>query len=78
MLVFRLQTTGIFHMQCTSCRLHSDNLHEYSRAVDLGSNRKTIETILLCAACRVINAINPKYVMRRVHREPSPGVANPA
>jgi hypothetical protein len=54
-------------MQCTSCRLHSDNLREYSRAVDLGSNRKTIETILLCAACRVLNAINPKYVMRRAH-----------
>ena len=62
-------------MQCTSCRLHSDNLREYSRAVDLGGNRKTIETIFLCAACRVINAINPKYVMKRVHRDPVHGAA---
>ena len=56
-------------MQCTSCRAHSDNLREYSRAVDLGGNRKTIETIFLCAPCRVINAINPKYVSARVHNE---------
>jgi len=71
--------SGHFIMQCTSCRLHSDNLREYSRAVDLGSNRKTIETIYLCAACRVINAINPKYVMKRIHRDPVSGaVAHPA
>ena len=66
-------------MQCTSCRLHSDNLREYSRAVDLGGNRKTIETFFLCPACRVINAINPKYVMKRAHRDHLPGaVAHPA
>ena len=64
-------------MQCTSCRLHSDNLREYSRAVDLGSNRKTIETILLCAACRVINAINPRYEMRRVQSD-QPRTMHPA
>ena len=60
-------------MQCTSCRAHSDNLREYSRAVDLGGNRKTIETIFLCAPCRVINAINPKYVVgaraRRIRQD---------
>ena len=55
-------------MQCTSCRLDSDNLREYSRAIDLGSHRKTIETIFLCPACRVFNAINPKFVMRRTDR----------
>jgi hypothetical protein len=64
--------SGHFDMQCTSCRLHSENLREYSRALDLGSNRKTIETIYLCAACRVINAINPKYVLKRVHRDHAP------
>ena len=52
-------------MQCTSCCLHSDNLREYSRVVDLGSHRKAIDTVLLCPACRVFNAINPKFVMRR-------------
>ena len=52
-------------MQCTSCLVHSDNLREYSRVVDLGSYRKTIDTILLCPACRVMNAINPKYVTKR-------------
>lgn len=56
-------------MQCTSCRVDSDNLREYSRAIDLGNNRKTIDTLFLCAACRVINAINPKYVAARVHGE---------
>jgi len=56
-------------MQCSSCGLHSDNLREYSRAVDLGGYRKTIDTIFLCAACRVFNAINPKYAMKRVQRE---------
>jgi hypothetical protein len=65
-------------MECTSCRLHSDNLREYSRAVDLGGNRKTIETILLCPACRVINAINPKYVMKRVREHVSPALAHSA
>ncbi len=52
-------------MQCTSCLLDSDNLREYSRAVDLGAFRKTIETIFLCPACRVLNAINPRYVENR-------------
>jgi hypothetical protein len=54
-------------MQCTSWRLQSDNLREYSRAVDLGDNRKTIDTIFLCPACRVINALNPKYIAKRIH-----------
>ncbi|MEP6483447.1 MAG: hypothetical protein ABJB01_03285 [Rudaea sp.] len=57
-------------MQCTSCGLHSDNLREYSRAVDLGDYRKTIDTIFLCAACRVFNAVNPKYVAKRIQRDP--------
>ena len=57
-------------MQCTSCRLQSDSLHEYSRAVDLGDNRKTIDTIFLCPACRVINAINPKYISKRISVTP--------
>ncbi|HZP66894.1 MAG TPA: hypothetical protein VFB32_11345 [Rudaea sp.] len=49
-------------MQCSSCRLDSANLREYSRVVDLGDYRKTIETVHLCPACRVLNALNPKYV----------------
>ncbi|HEX6833530.1 MAG TPA: hypothetical protein VF132_08350 [Rudaea sp.] len=53
-------------MQCDSCGLHTDRLREYSRVIDLGKYRKTIETVQLCAACRVMNALNPRYVARRV------------
>jgi hypothetical protein len=63
-------------MQCTSCRIDSDNLREYSRAVDLGSFRKTIETVFLCPACRVFNAINPKFVMRRTETIVAPQASN--
>jgi len=63
-------------MQCTSCRVYSDNLREFSRVIDLGDNRKTIDTIFLCAACRVINAINPKYVYARVHNGSKAASAN--
>ncbi|HEX3896854.1 MAG TPA: hypothetical protein VHW73_11635 [Rudaea sp.] len=63
-------------MQCTSCRVHSDNLREYSRVVDLDNNRKTIDTIFLCAACRVVNAINPKYVAMRVQNGSKAASAN--
>jgi hypothetical protein len=70
-------------MQCNSCGLHSENLREYSRAVDLGDYRKTIETLQLCPACRVINALNPRYVSSRMSQakaircETIPGVLQP-
>jgi len=49
-------------MQCTSCGTHSFNLREYSSVRRLSQHRKTIDTVHLCPACRVLNAINPKYV----------------
>lgn len=69
-------------MQCNSCGLHSENLRESSRVVDLGQYRKTIETVHLCAACRVLNVLNRQYIANRmsathvalgVHCEVSPG-----
>jgi hypothetical protein len=51
-------------MQCTACRTHSNNLREYSRVVTIREHRKTIETAYLCPACRVMNALNPRYVVK--------------
>jgi len=56
-------------MQCTACRLHSNNLREYSRVVALGQYRKTIETAYLCPACRVLNVLNPRYVVQHTQRD---------
>jgi len=56
-------------MQCTACRLHSNNLREYSRVAALGNNRKTIETAYLCPACRVLNVLNPRYIVQHTQRD---------
>lgn len=45
-------------MQCTSCRLDSNNLRAYRNAHDLGAG----PVVHLCAACRVLNALHPRYV----------------
>ena len=59
-------------MQCTACRTHSNNLREYSRVVTIREHRKTVETAYLCPACRVINALNPRYVVKHTHRDVHP------
>ncbi len=56
-------------MQCTACRTHSNNLREYSRVVTIREHRKTVETAYLCPACRVMNALNPRYVVKRALRD---------
>ncbi len=56
-------------MQCTACRTHSNNLREYSRVVTIREHHKTIETAYLCPACRVMNALNPRYVVKHMLRE---------
>jgi len=59
-------------MQCTACRTHSNNLREYSRVVTIREHRKTIETAYLCPACRVMNALNPRYVVKHALRDVHP------
>ena len=56
-------------MQCTACHAHSNNLREYSRVVTIREHRKTIETAYLCPACRVMNALNPRYVVKHALRD---------
>ena len=56
-------------MQCTACRTHSNNLREYSRVVTIREHRKTIETAYLCPACRVMNALNPRYIVKHALRD---------
>jgi hypothetical protein len=56
-------------MQCTACRTHSNNLREYSRVVTIREHHKTIETAYLCPACRVMNALNPRYVVKHAFRD---------
>jgi len=56
-------------MQCTACRIHSNNLREYSRVVTIREHRKSIETAYLCPACRVMNALNPRYVVKQTAHE---------
>lgn len=56
-------------MQCTACRTHSNNLREYSRVVTISEHRKTLETAYLCPACRVMNALNPRYVVKHAPHE---------
>ena len=63
-------------MHCNSCGMKSVSLREYSRVVDLGKHRKTIDTMYLCGACRVLNVINPKYIAKRLGNDISlPGFA---
>ena len=59
-------------MQCTACHSHSNNLREYSRVVTIREHRKTIETAYLCPACRVMNALNPRYVVKHALRDAHP------
>ena len=59
-------------MQCTACRTHSNNLREYSRVVTIREHRKTVETAYLCPACRVMNALNPRYVVKHALRDVHP------
>lgn len=54
-------------MQCNSCGLHSDSLREFSRVMSVGEHRKTIDTIHLCPACRVMHSLMPHYVEKRAH-----------
>jgi hypothetical protein len=61
-----------FIMQCTACRTHSNNLREYSRVVTIREHRKTVETAYLCPACRVMNALNPRYVVKHTLRDVHP------
>jgi len=44
-------------MQCTSCRLHSIRLREYSCVATLDGHRKTIVTVHLCPVCRLTNLL---------------------
>jgi len=61
-------------MQCTSCRLHSNGLREYARVSGSSTRRESLQPIHLCPACRVLNALNPRYVPvqfdRAVETEP--------
>jgi hypothetical protein len=59
-------------MQCTACRSHSNNLREYSRVVTIREHRKTIETAYLCPACRVMNALNPRFVVKHAQPDARP------
>ena len=44
-------------MQCTSCRLHSIRLREYSCVAVVDGHRKTIVTVHLCPVCRLMNLL---------------------
>jgi hypothetical protein len=49
-------------MQCSCCRIDSKNLREYAFSIDVGEFRKTIETIHLCALCRMLYTVKPDQV----------------
>jgi len=53
-------------MQCSSCRAESASLTEYSVVATVSNFRKTIETIHLCAVCRIIYLIKPAHIARRM------------
>ena len=53
-------------MQCSCCHAESANLTEYSFAVTGEKFRRTIETIHLCAVCRIIYVIKPAYIAARM------------
>lgn len=53
-------------MQCSCCRAERTSLTEYSIAAAVGPFRKTIETLHLCAVCRIVYLIKPAYIAARV------------
>ena len=56
-------------MQCSCCRAERDNLREYSLSATDSQNRKTIQTLQLCAVCRIIYLIKPNQVSARAREE---------
>jgi hypothetical protein len=46
-------------MQCTTCRIYSGNLREYCGSRSDARPR----AILLCPACTVLSALNPRYAL---------------
>lgn len=65
-------------MQCTSCRIQSNNLRAYLHASH--ADAAGGEVVYLCAACRVLNALHPRYVAAEPARVPTsaPALARPA
>ena len=55
-------------MQCSCCSVESQNLREYAFSVELGANRKTIESFHLCALCRMLYAVKPARVLEKCRR----------
>jgi hypothetical protein len=52
-------------MQCSCCRVESQNLREYAFSVEVSANRKTIESFHLCALCRMLYAVKPARVIEK-------------
>jgi hypothetical protein len=55
-------------MQCSCCHVESQNLREYAFSVEVGANRKTIESFHLCALCRMLYAVKPTRVLEKCRR----------
>lgn len=55
-------------MECSSCKAQSHNLSEYSTSVLDAKNRKTIQTLYLCAVCRIMLLIKPGHIAARAQQ----------
>lgn len=53
-------------MQCSCCHAESASLTEYSVVATVARFRKTIETLHLCAVCRIVYIIKPAHIFRRI------------
>ena len=58
-------------MQCSCCRVDSENLREYAFSIEVSEHRKTIETVHLCALCRMLYTVKPEHVLQKCRRAAS-------
>ena len=49
-------------MRCSHCRIESHDLRAYARLTEGARALDADETVHLCPACRVLNALHPRYV----------------